>query len=121
VAVAYIRAVGDKDFDQVKDLLHPEVEFTMAGKRIQGAQAYVATLQRLAPILVRNHIRQTVAEGKNVFVLYDFVTDTAVGPVPSVESLTIEKGRIRSIELVFHSQPWPTVLEELARRGASAH
>jgi len=52
-------------------------------------------------------------------VIYDFVTDTAVGAVPSVEWLRVEDGRIRSIQLVFHSQPWPAVVEELTRRAST--
>ena len=53
-------------------------------------------------------------------MLYDFVTETPVGPVASVERLTIEDGRIRSIWLLFDKGRWPEVverLEELTSRG----
>lgn len=116
VSVEYIEAVGRKEFDRVIRLLHPDVEFRMPGRELRGAQEYVAALRRLAPVLLRNEVTKVIAEGKDVGVFYDFVTDTPVGAVPSVEWITVEDGRIRSIWLVFHSQPWPAVLEELSRR-----
>lgn len=119
VSVAYIEAVGQKQWDRVSALLHPDVEFKMPGRDIHGASQYIASLQRLAPILLRNEVKKAVVEGNDVCIVYDFVTDTAVGAVPSMEWLTIEDGRIRSVWLLFHSQPWPTVLEELARRSKS--
>ena len=115
--MAYIEAVGQKQFERVATLLHPDVEFKMPGRAVTGAQAYVASLQRLAPILLRNDVKKTVVEGQDVCVIYDFVTDTAAGAVPSVEWLRVEDGRIRSIQLVFHSQPWSAVVEELTRRA----
>jgi hypothetical protein len=45
----------------------------------------------LAEILLRNDIKKTVVEEPDVCVMYDFVTDTAVGAVPSVEWLRVEE------------------------------
>ncbi len=50
-------------------------------------------------------------------LIYDFVTDTPVGAVPTVEWLRVEDGRIRSVWLLFDRQPWPAVMEEVARRA----
>jgi hypothetical protein len=115
---AYIEAVGQKQFEQVSNFLQPAVEFTLPGRTIQGVQAYISSLRKLGPILLRNDVKKIFVDGNDACVIYDFVTDTSVGAVPSVEWLTIEDGRIRSIRLIFHSKPWPAVLEELARRSA---
>ena len=119
IAIEYIDAVGRHEFDRVEALLDPNVEFEMAGRQITGAAAYVASLRKLAPIIVRNEIRSTVADGDEVAIFYDFVTDTPVGAVPSAEWLTLERGRIRRIRLVFHSLQWPQVQEDLRRRVAA--
>jgi SnoaL-like domain len=97
-------------------IVDPDVEFSMPGKTIHGAQDYITALRRLGPITLRNDVKKVFVDGNEVCVIYDFVTDTSVGAVPSVEWLTVESGRIRSIRLIFHSQPWPGVLEELSRR-----
>jgi hypothetical protein len=65
-------------------------------------------------------VKQTVVDGNDVCVVYDFVTDTSVGAVPSVEWITIEGGRIRIARLLFEKAHWPAVLAELQRRAALA-
>jgi SnoaL-like protein len=120
ISIDYIEAVGRHEFAHVEALLDPNVEFEMAGRQITGAAAYIASLRKLAPIIVRNDIRTTVADGNEVAIFYDFVTDTPVGAVPSAEWLKVEGGKIRRIRLVFHSLQWPQVQEELKRRAVAA-
>ncbi len=119
VALAYLEAISRKEFDRLAELLHPEVEFKGPGGSLHGARDFISALRRLAPILLRNEVKRVFVEGDEAFVRYDFVTDTSVGPVPTVELLKIEEGRVRSIWLLFDRQPWPAVLEEAARRAAS--
>lgn len=118
LAVAYTEAVGQRRFDAVAALLHPDVEFQMPGKTMRGVDEYVTALKRLAPILSRNDVKRTVVDGNNVCVLYDLVTDTPVGAVPSVEWITVDGARIRTVRLIFETAQWPTVLAELKRRAA---
>jgi len=121
LAVAYIEAVGQKQFDRLPALLASNVEFTgPGGNSIHGAQDYIAALRKLGPILARNDIQRVFEDGNEVCVIYYFVTDTSVGAVPSVEWLKFEDGLIRSSRLIFHTQPWPKVLEELSRRASRA-
>jgi hypothetical protein len=120
LAVAYIDAVGNKDFDRVAELLHPEVEFVTTGPRIQGLPAFVGALRRLAPILVRNDVQATIVDGNDVAIVYDFVTDTPAGAVPTIEWLTTDKGRIRTSRLIFHKEHWAAAVAELARRTTVA-
>ena len=117
LALAYIEAVGSKDFDRVAELLHPDAAFVTTGPRIQGIPAYVGALRRLAPILVRNDVHTTVVDGNDVAIVYDFVTDTPAGAVPTIEWLTTEAGRIRTSRLIFHKEHWPAAVAELARRS----
>jgi hypothetical protein len=120
LSLEYIDAVGQKQFDLVTELLHPDVEFQMSGKTIRGVNEYVSAQRSVGPILVRNDVKNTVVDGNNVCIVYDFVTDTTVGAVPSVEWITVDSGRIRSVRLIFHKENWPTVLAELRRRGSVA-
>jgi len=119
VAVAYIEATGRKQFDRVADLLHPELKAWTGGKAFNRDE-WVTALRQFGPILVRNEIRQTIVDRGQVCVIYDFVTDTAVGAVPCVELLEIEEGMIRSVRLVFEFEHWPEVMAELRRRTSTA-
>jgi SnoaL-like domain len=115
----YIQSVGDGRLDHVAELLHPDLDFGGAtAVELHEAGPYVAALERLSPIIERNDIRDIVVDGDRAVVVYDFVTNTEVGPVLTAESLVIEDGKIRSITLLFDWRRWPEVLAELGRRSA---
>ena len=84
---------------------------------LRGASFVAEGYRRLGPIVLRNDIKELVVDGDRAAVLYDFVTDTEAKAVLIAEFLTIEDGSIRSITLLFDWRAWPTVLEELQRRG----
>ena len=118
----YVEAAGDKRFDRLAELVHPEATFDGTVKvRTKGAEAFVQGFRNLGPIILRNQVREVIVEGDRAFVLYDFVTDTPVGPVLCGELLTVEGGLIRSSTLIFDWRRWPEVLHELQERlGAAA-
>lgn len=116
----YNQAFGDGRLGRVEELLHPDLVFGGAtAAEIRGAAPYVAALRKLAPVVVRNDIREIVVDRDQAFILYDFVTDTAAGAVLSGELVRIEDGLIRSITLIFDWRRWPEVLQEVARRAAA--
>ena len=117
VALAYLDAMTRKDFDAFRDLLAPDVVFTGPATTLEGAPAVAAAYRRLSAMLVRNEPRKIFAEGDEACVIYDFVTDTAVGAVPTVEWLELENGKVRSIFLLTDHVRWPAALQELTRRS----
>jgi SnoaL-like domain len=115
----YVSAAGDKRFDRLAELVHPDATLTGTVKaRAEGAEAFVQGFRNLGPIIERNDMRDLVVEGDRAFVLYDFVTDTPVGSVLCGELLTIEDGLIRSSTLIFDWRRWTEVLQELQTRMA---
>jgi ketosteroid isomerase-like protein len=117
VAHAYLEAFSRKDFDAFRRLLADNVTFTGPAATLAGADAISTAYQRLAAMLLRNQLKKTFVDGDEVCIIYDFVTDTAAGAVPTVEWLKIEHGKVRSIWLVTDHVRWPAALAELARRG----
>jgi ketosteroid isomerase-like protein len=114
---AYIHAVGNKQFDRLLDLLAPDMEFGGPNVRAtHSAQELVTGLRRLTRILDRNEIKQIFVTADEAVVIYDFITDTPIGAVPSVEWLTLRDGRIQSSRLIFDRQRWPEVLQALQAR-----
>lgn len=111
----YLEAVGNKQFEAVSSLLHPNLEFRL-GAQVFTKDSVLMALKQLEPIHLRSEIRQLFNDGDTVCAVYDFVTDTPVGPVPSVEWISVEDGLIRTAHLIFEKERWPEVLEELRRR-----
>jgi hypothetical protein len=121
LVIEYVSAAGDKRFDRLEELVHPDATMDGTVKATShGAQAFVQGFRNLAPIIDRNEIRELIVDGDTAFVLYDFVTDSPVGAVLTGELLTIEDDRIRSSTLIFDWRRWPEVLGELQARHAQS-
>ena len=117
LVIEYVSAAGEKRFDRLEELVHPDA--TMDGTvktESKGAEAFVQGFRNLAPIIDRNEIREVIVDGDRAFVLYDFVTDSPAGAVLTGELLTIQDERIRSSTLIFDWRRWPEVLVELRSR-----
>jgi hypothetical protein len=106
IARAYVEAVGDKELGKIETLLAPDVEFTGPAMTLSSAAELLTALRRIGAILVRNEIRRVFVDGNEACVIYDFVTDTAIGTVPTVEWLRIEGGRIRHVNVYYDRVPW---------------
>ena len=106
IAREYVEAVGDKELGRVEALLAPDVEFTGPSMTLSSAAEVLTALRRIGAILVRNEIRRVFVDDHEACVIYDFVTDTAIGTVPIVEWLRIEGGRIRSVNVYYDRVPW---------------
>jgi ketosteroid isomerase-like protein len=106
IARAYLHAFGDKELDKIEALLAPDVEYTGPAMTLSSAAEVLTALRRIGAILVRNEIRRVFADGNDVCVIYDFVTDTTLGTVPTVEWLTIVEGRIRAVKVYYDRAPW---------------
>jgi hypothetical protein len=119
VALAYIDRCGAGDFDAVAPLLAPDVKFVGPGNTVTGAAAYLAVLRRLGPIWKGSEVRKAFADGPDVAVIYDFVTDTPAGRVPIVEWLRVEGGRITEVNLFFDRVAFKPASDELARRASN--
>jgi hypothetical protein len=106
IAREYVEAVGAKELGKVEALLAPDVEFTGPAMTWSSAAQVLTAFRRIGAILVRNEVRRVFADGNEACVIYDFVTDTPIGTVPTVEWLTIEGGRIRSVKVYYDRAPW---------------
>jgi ketosteroid isomerase-like protein len=118
LALAYLDAVGKKDFGRVEKLLAPDLKFTGPTTTRTTAQDFIGALKRLGAIHVRNEPTRVFVDGNDVCVIYDFVTDTPAGALPTIEWLQFEGGRIRAINLYYDRVPWKGALDEMARRTA---
>ena len=87
------------------------------GNALTGAPAYLAVLRRLGPIWERSDVKHAFADGNDVCVIYDFVTNTPAGAVPIVEWLRIEGGKVAAVTLIFDRVSFKPASDELARRA----
>jgi ketosteroid isomerase-like protein len=120
LALSYLDAVGKKELDRLNDLLAPDLAFRGPSMTRSTARDFLAALSRLGAIHVRNDVKRVFVDGDEVCVIYDFVTDTPAGALPTIEWLRLEDGRIKSIDLYYDRVPWKTVMDEITARAARA-
>jgi hypothetical protein len=116
IALAYLEAHATKDVDSLARLFTAGIRFISPNRTMTGAATLIATIPRLSAVHLRNDVRQVYVHGDDVCVVYDFVTDTSTGIIPTVEWLRLKAGRIASISVSFDHVPWNTVMEELLWR-----
>jgi hypothetical protein len=117
LALTYLNAVGKQQYSKVEALLAPDLQFRGPSMTRTSAEEFLGALKRLAAIHVRNDVKRVFADGDEVCVIYDFVTDTAAGALPTIEWLRFEGDRIRSIDLYYDRLPWQTVMAVIAERA----
>ncbi|HEY4185862.1 MAG TPA: nuclear transport factor 2 family protein [Polyangia bacterium] len=120
LALEYLNAVGKQRYDEVEALLAPDLQFRGPSMTRTSAADYLGALRRLGAIHVRNDVKRVFVDGDEVCVIYDFVTDTAAGALPTIEWLRFDGDRIRSIDLYYDRLPWQTVMTVIAERASGS-
>jgi hypothetical protein len=115
----YIQAVSDHDLTPLQQLFSDQLVATI-GDSSFTKQEWIAAIEKLLPSLLRNEIRNLFVDGSSTCVVYDFVTDTVAGAVTCVEVLTVEGGKIRTIELVFDRLAFAPVGQAIKERAGAA-
>jgi hypothetical protein len=119
IALAYLDAVAKKKLDRVASLVTPDVRFVGPSTSFTGAADLLAAFRRIGAIHVRSDIQRVFSDGQDVCVIYNFVTDTA-GPLPCVEWLRVEGGKICEVKLFYDQVPWIEIRKEMTRRATGA-
>jgi hypothetical protein len=118
LTLEYLNAVGTHQPRKLEALLAPDLQFRGPVRTLGSAEEYIGALKRLGAIHVRNDVKRVFVDGDEVCVIYDFVTDTSAGAVPTIEWLRFDGDRIRSIDLYYDQLPWQTVMAAMAQRAA---
>jgi ketosteroid isomerase-like protein len=116
IATTYIEAVGTKDFSAVEASIASNFVFKGPSMKSDSAAAFTAGLHRFAPLLERNDVKHVFVVGDRVCVVYDFVTNTASGAIPTVELLTIRDDKIAEVEIFFDVAQFAIARDEMLKR-----
>jgi SnoaL-like domain len=119
VVNAYATAVSEGDFERLGKLVHADASFDgTVMTDAHGVDAFVQGFRNLRPITIRTDVRSILVEDDRAAVMYDLVTNTAVGSVLCSEFLSVDAGQVRSSTLIFDWRRWPEVIGELRARSA---
>jgi hypothetical protein len=104
VAEAYFQAWTDKDIEQVRPLLHDDVDFAGALGATQGAVATLHGLEGMFAMTERVKVIKRWVDGPDVLTWFELRTAGA-GPLPVVNWSHVSEGRIARIRVTFDPRP----------------
>src|SRR5207249_11535527 len=97
---AYQKALGRGDMAGARTYLHDDLSFVGPFESFQRPEPYLEALGKLHHIVERVEPRGTFADGDDVCILYDMVTNTPAGPAFICDWYRARGDQIRSIRAV---------------------
>jgi len=106
IVESYKAAMGRGDWSAARELLHDDLAFQGPIDSFNRADDYLAASKRLANIIQRIDVKKTFADGNDVCVLYDMVTNTPAGTAFIVEWYQVRGDKIGTLRAVFDARPF---------------
>jgi limonene-1,2-epoxide hydrolase len=100
------QAIGKGDFAAARRLLQDNLSFRGPIDTFQKPEPYLEALKRLHPIIQRIDILKMFADGNDVCVLCDLVTNTPIGTAFVCEWYQVKGEKISSVRVVFDARPF---------------
>jgi hypothetical protein len=99
-------ALGRGDFGAARESMHDDMTFQGPLDTFTTADQYLESLKVLAPIIQGIDDKKTFADGDDVCVLYDLVTNTPAGTAFIAEWYQVRDGKIATLRIVFDARPF---------------
>lgn len=106
VVESYRAALGTGDFAAARTYMRDNMTFQGPLDTFTTADQYLEASKRLASIIQRIDIKRVFADGDDVCVLYDMVTNTPAGTAFIAEWYHVEGGKIAALRAVFDARPF---------------
>ena len=106
VVGGFQKALGKGDFKAARTYLDDHLQFVGPFESFDRPEPYLESLERLHHIIVRVEPKKTFAEGDDVCLLYDMVTNTPAGTAFTVEWHRVKGDKIQAIRVVFDPRPF---------------
>jgi limonene-1,2-epoxide hydrolase len=100
------QAIGKGDFTAARQLLQDNLSFRGPIDTFQKPEPYLEALKRLHPIIQRIDMKKIFADGNDVCVLYDMVTNTPAGTAFVCEWYQVKGEKIADVRTVFDARPF---------------
>lgn len=105
-AIAYYEAMNAKDLNAMGRYLHPQVEYTGPLTEVSGKTAVIEAVRMLIPFFKTVKIRNSLAQGQQVMMIYDIEAFPPIGKLSVASLLNFEEGKISRIELFYDARPF---------------
>ncbi len=106
VVSGFQQAMGKGEFAAARKLLHDNLSFHGPIDTFDKPEPYLESLRKLSPIIQRIDVKKMFADGDDICLLYDMVTNTPAGTAFVAEWYQVKGDRISAIRVVFDARPF---------------
>lgn len=104
IGVAYYTALGKKNIEEVKEYLHPDIQFTDPQEKVIGKEAVLQAAQGFMKVFKTLTIRAQFGSESQAMIVYDVEIPGAPKKLHAASLLTFRDGLISNIELFYDSK-----------------
>ena len=106
IVQGFQQAIGKGDIAAARKLVQDNLSFRGPLETFDRPEPYLESLKKLHHIVERIDMLKVFAEGSDVCLLYDMVTNTPAGTAFIAEWHQVRAGKIASIRVVFDARPF---------------
>jgi hypothetical protein len=104
IGVAYYRALGEKNIEEVKKYLHPDIQFTDPQEKVIGREAVLKAAKGFTGIFKSLTIRAKFGSEDQAMIVYDVEIPGLTKNLHAASLLSFREGLISKIELFYDSR-----------------
>ena len=106
VVQQFYQALERKDFNALRACLHDSFSMREPFHTFNSVSPYLQAIQGLSTIVNRIEALKMFADGNDVCVLYNLVTNSPAGTAFIAEWFHVTGGKIAAIQVVFDPRPF---------------
>lgn len=104
IAVAYYTALGNKNIEEVKKYLHPDIQFTDPQEQVSGKDTVLKAAQGFMGIFKTLTIRAKFGSEDQAMIVYDVEIPNFAKTLRAASLLSFREGLISKIELIYDTR-----------------
>lgn len=103
IGIAYYTALGEKNIEEVKEYLHPDIQFTDPQEKVIGRDAVLKAAKGFTGIFKTLTIRANFGSENQAMIVYDVEIPGLAKKLHAASLLSFQEGLISKIELFYDS------------------
>ena len=112
-ALAYYKAMNERNFTQVATYLDPNIQFTTPLAELSGNDAVLGAIKGFMSVAKKVTIKEEFSSGDKVVLIYEVEFPAPIGIVPSVTHMTFHNGLITRIRLYYDARPFDEARKQI--------
>ncbi|MGD0665836.1 MAG: nuclear transport factor 2 family protein [Rhabdochlamydiaceae bacterium] len=101
LGVAYYTALGEKNLEEVKKYLHPDIQFTDPQERVIGREAVLNAAKGFSGVFKALTIRAKFGSENQAMIVYEVEIPGLAKNLHAASLLSFREGLISNIELFY--------------------